>query len=396
MNTPIDYERIVLLIYKRITGTIRTEESAELEAWRKATPENDAVYRKLTDIRFLEHEYRRLHIIDPTRPLEDMKARIRKASHPKRRRNRIVMLLTVTSIAAMLCFGYFVNIHPSHEEVPLTIARQLEAANITIGKTQAILTLDDGTEINLDDDSLRNIHLIAQQQAQEKPADDLKTRINKLTTPRGGEFKITLEDSTEVWLNAESQLVYPENFNNGERRVTVTGEAYFKVAKDSLRPFYVKSGDMTVRVYGTEFNINAYTEENRIYTTLVSGSIALQPHDGSKAELVLTPGHQAIFLKNDRSTSIRSIDTRTVTGWHKGRFIFEEQNLEQIMRALSRWYNFDYEFEDTSLANIVFKGSAPRYADLSEALSILEKSGGIGFRVQNEKIIITNNNKQND
>ena len=80
MNTPIDYERIVLLIYKRITGTIRTEESAELEAWRKATPENDAVYRKLTDIRFLEHEYRRLHIIDPTRPLEDMKARIRKAS----------------------------------------------------------------------------------------------------------------------------------------------------------------------------------------------------------------------------------------------------------------------------------------------------------------------------
>ena len=396
MNTPIDYERIVLLIYKRITGTIRTEESAELEAWRKATPENDAVYQKLTDIRFLEHEYRRLHIIDPARPLEDMKARIRKASHPKRRRNRIVMLLTVTSIAAMLCFGYFVNIHPSHEEVPLTIARQLEAANITVGRTQAILTLDDGTEINLDDDSLRNIHLIAQRQAQEKPADDLKTRINKLTTPRGGEFKITLEDSTEVWLNAESQLVYPENFNNGERRVTVTGEAYFKVAKDSLRPFYVKSGDMTVRVYGTEFNINAYTEENRIYTTLVSGSIALQPHDGSKAELVLTPGHQAIFLKNDRSTSIRSIDTRTVTGWHKGRFIFEEQNLEQIMRALSRWYNFDYEFEDTSLANIVFKGSAPRYADLSEALSILEKSGGIGFRVQNEKIIITNNNKQND
>ena len=396
MNTTTPYERIVLLIYKRIIGTINAEESSELDAWRKANPKNDITYRKLTDIRFLEQEYRRLNIIDSTRPLADMKARIQKAERPKRLRNRIAVLVTVTTVAAMLCIGYFVNIRPSHEGAPLTIARQLEAANITVGKTQATLTLNDGTEISLNDDSLRNLRLIAQRQAQEKPADDLKTRINKLTTPRGGEFKITLEDSTEVWLNAESQLVYPENFNDGERRVTVTGEAYFKVAKDSLRPFYVKSSDMTVRVYGTEFNINAYAEENRIYTTLVSGSIALQPHNGSKAELVLTPGHQAIFLKSDRSTSIRSIDTHTVTGWHKGRFIFEEQNLEQIMRTLSRWYNFDYEFEDTRLADIVFKGSAPRYADLSEALSILEKSGGIGFRVQNEKIIITNNNKQND
>ena len=148
---------------------------------------------------------------------------------------------------------------------------------------------------------------------------------------------------------------------------------------------------MTVRVYGTEFNIHAYTEDKQIYTTLGSGSIAMQPLDGSKAELVLTPGHQAIFHKKDFSTSIRSVDTQAATSWHTGRFSFEEQTLAQIMRTLARWYKFDYTFEDERLADIVFKGSAPRYANLSEVLSILEKSGGIKFGVKEEKIIISIN-----
>lgn len=178
-----------------------------------------------------------------------------------------------------------------------------------------------------------------------------------------------------MWLNAESQLIYPENFTDKERRVTVNGEAYFKVKKDSLRPFYVESAGMEVRVYGTEFNINAYAEDENVYTTLVSGSIALKPLHDTQAELVLTPGHQAIFQKDERSTFVRPVDTRAVTSWHEGRFSFEEQTLDQIMLTLSRWYNFDYEITDNRLAKTVFKGSAPRYSELSEVLSILEKSG---------------------
>lgn len=391
MKTSEENKRIVQLIYKQIIGTILPEEVSELEAWRKASSQHEQLYQRLTDIHFLEREYRRLNLIDANRPLADMQARIQQQGKPKRRWGQIIALIATTSIAAMLCIGYFVNIHPHPEKEPLSLAQQLEKAHITVGKTQATLILEDGTEIKLDADSTNNRRLLAQQQKQEKTTDNRQARINKLTTPRGGEFKIVLEDSTEVWLNAESQLVYPENFQEGERQVTITGEAYFKVAKDSLRPFYVKSGDMTVRVYGTEFNINAYAEEKQIYTTLISGSIALQPLDGSKAELVLTPGHQAIFHKNDLSTVVRSVDTRAVTSWHAGRFAFEEQTLSQIMRTLSRWYKFDYEFEDEQLAHIVFKGSAPRYANLSEVLSILEKSGGIRFGVQEEKIIISIN-----
>lgn len=163
--------------------------------------------------------------------------------------------------------------------------------------------------------------------------------------------------------------------------------------KDSLRPFYVESAGMEVRVYGTEFNISAYAEDENVYTTLVSGSIALKPLHDTQAELVLTPGHQAIFQKDERSTFVRPVDTRAVTSWHEGRFSFEEQTLDQIMLTLSRWYNFDYEITDNRLAKTVFKGSAPRYSELSEVLSILEKSGGINFRIKGEKIIITTNNQ---
>ena len=137
-----------------------------------------------------------------------------------------------------------------------------------------------------------------------------------------------------------------------------------------------------------EVNINAYNEENCIYTTLVSGSIALRPLNDTHAELVLTPGHQAVFLKSDRSTRVRPVDTRAVTSWHDGRFSFEELTLQQIMTTLSRWYNFDFRFADERLVSTVFKGSAPRYAELAEVLSILEKSGGITFRVEGKTIVV--------
>ena len=198
MKTSVENKRIVELIYKHIIGTILPEEELELEAWRKASPQHETLYQRLTDIRFLEHEYRRLNLIDTNRPLTDMQARIQQGKHPKRRLGQLIALIATTSIAAMLCIGYFINTSFHPEEEPPTLARQLEMADITAGKTQATLTLDNGTEIKLDADSANNMRLIAQQQISTKATDDYRTRINKLTTPRGGEFKIVLEDSTEV------------------------------------------------------------------------------------------------------------------------------------------------------------------------------------------------------
>ena len=204
----MENEHIARLIYKCIVGmTLLPEESAELEQWRKADPKHEETYRRLLDPRFLEREYRRMNAVDPVRPMADMQARIRKEMRPRRRMRWATTLAFVASMAAMFCIGYFWD-RPLHEvsDRP-SLAQQLKEASIVVGKTQAVLTTPGGEELALNDDAEHNMRLMADNRTGEKTHE---ARINKLTTPRGGEFKITLEDSTEVWLNAESQLVYPE------------------------------------------------------------------------------------------------------------------------------------------------------------------------------------------
>lgn len=387
-NNP-DNERIALLIYKQITGNITEAEKQDLKEWRKQNPQNENLYQRLLDSTFLEKEFRKYQNIEYTRPMTDMKARIKRESNI----NKIRFWKTFSTVAATLLFAVCsISIWMFFENKTLNNLAK-ESTNIQIseigpGTTQALLTLNNGSEISLGADSAINSRLIAQNK-KDAPSSK-KEKINNLTTPRGGEFMIMLEDSTKVWLNAESQLIYPESFSESERRVKIKGEAYFQVAKDKTRPFYVESSGITIRVYGTEFNINAYSEEKEVYTTLVSGSISLQQANENHSELILTPGNQAIYNKDNKITSVKTVNTEAITSWHNGRFVFEEQTLEQIMKTLARWYNFEYEFKNNEIRQTVFKGSAPRYGNLSEVLSILEKSGGIKFQTRNNKIIIIN------
>ena len=355
-----------------------------MDFWRDANPANEVTYQKLLDTVFLEREYKRLRAVKVDRPLADMETRVRYKSVRGYRR----LLWQVSSAAAVLLFItsalLYLNTRP---DVVLSEKQETEmyAAQIRPGETKAVLTLNNGVELELGADQEKNQVAIQQIRTVSKK----EKILNNLTTPRGGEFKITLEDGTQVWLNAESQLIYPDTFSANERRVILKGEAYFEVVKDEQKPFYVESNGQVVRVYGTEFNVRSYEEDADIYTTLVSGRVSLQSMNGNEAELILTPGKQAVFDKRQQSTSVRPVDTQVVTSWRRGMFVFEEQNLEQIMRDLSRWYNFSYEFKDTSLRETVFMGSVPRYGDFNEILEILEKSGGVKFRVKDRVVIIS-------
>ena len=309
----------------------------------------------------------------------------------RKRRSQLVRRTAVWgSVAALIALAVWL--------VPSLVGRQAQQVVHTAPAVDAVtLQTSRGERLTIgsadDDDALHTLGATLDDGGSRLAYDDRSAtpvQMQVLSTPARRTFHVTLADGTEVWLNAESQLVYPETFAGDERRVAVSGEAYFKVAKDSLRPFYVETGGMEVRVYGTEFNIQAYGDDAHVYTTLVKGSIALKPLRGSGGELVLTPGHQAVSRTDDQATFVRPVNAAAVASWHEGRFSFEEQTLGQIMQTLSRWYAFEYEFADPSLESTVFKGSAPRYGDLAEVLSILEKSGGIAFGVKGEKIIITN------
>ena len=272
------------------------------------------------------------------------------------------------------------------------ITAQKSDAEITHGTTQAVLTFANGQTVSLGADQTVNADLLSrvENMKEEETTGESKDWDEKiLTTPRGGEFKVVLEDGTEVWLNAESQLRYPDEFEGAERRVEVSGEVYFRVAKDEQRPFYVETAGQLIRVTGTEFNVNSYSDNQQVLTTLVSGGITTRLLNGNGGELVLTPGHQTVMQMGSDKISVRSVDTDIVTSWTRGKFVFEDQTLEQMMRTLSRWYDFEYEFADEDSRQTVFMGSMPRYGNFSEVLEILEKSGGLKFRQRGKSITIS-------
>ena len=381
------------LICKQMIGTIDEEERMVLDEWRKQNEHNEAAYQRLMDTDRQTLELRRSQMTDYRRPLADMKRRLQGDKNESTSEERNVWSMVrgskhVALAAAALLFlvGSVIFYRAYQNMEQQTTQQQVAKADIQPGHTQAVLTLDNGKTVELGADQTINLKAIAQAQ---KSADGEQTAPNTLSTPRGGEFKITLEDGTEVWLNAETTLRYPETFDGDERRVEVSGEAYFKVAKNAEKPFYVVSGGQEVRVLGTEFNVHAYQDEPTIFTTLVEGSISLKPVEGNRSELMLTPGNQAVFSRSDASARVRKVDTEVVTSWRSGVFVFENQNLEQIMRTLSRWYNFEYEFADQRVAQTEFMGSIPRYGNFSEVVDIFQKMGGIQLVQHGSRVIIS-------
>lgn len=385
----ISDEHIPYLICRKLIGTITAEEEALLEKWRQLNDSNRAAYGRMMQKECVNIELHRLDISDYHRPLADMQRRIAAeenqailGSAPSHR--SAAMYKLVAAAAAVLLF-VFIGTRWWHNDEgdSAGVTATVEKTEITPGHTQAVLTLDNGETVNLGVDSMRNSKMIAEAQKGEE------FTYSTMQTPRGGEFKVMLEDGTEVWLNADTRLRYPKKFSGSERRVEVDGEAYFKVAPDSERPFYVVSGTQEIKVYGTEFNVTSYGDEPAVYTTLVKGSISLKIIGGNGSELMLTPGHQAVVDKGQSTARVKTVDTEVVTSWRSGTFVFEDQTLEQIMRTLSRWYDFDYEFADKSVASIVFMGSIPRYGSFAEVADIFKKMGGIRLRQQGSKVVIT-------
>ncbi len=353
------------LLLKAILGTLTDDEAAALKAWGEADETNEKLYQQTIDPHFLEKEYRRQQSIRHERPLAEMQARIQ---HEPSRRKPLWRWVSAVAAAAVVGFFAFTYLY---KDTPA----QGEMAAIHMGQTHARLALASGDTLELeaqDEGQAIEKSIAAKTHAKgEKAANqDLA-----LITPHGCEFHVTLEDGTEVWLNAESRLTYPETFDSNERRVEVEGEAYFKVARDETKPFIVTTHGQQIHVLGTEFNVHSYAEDSSVETTLVSGSIGMQPIGAGRSELLLTPGHQAIFDKTAHDIQVKNVDTEVVTSWREGKFVFENQTLEQIMTTLARWYNFDFEFADAKAAQTVFMGRIPRYAEFTDVADILRGSG---------------------
>lgn len=372
-------KEIARLILSYLSGNMTQEDSSALQQWRAESPSNEALFKEITSPGHLEDEYVKVRSVDAGRPMADMRRRIRKS------RNLFVghWILRFAGAAAVLIAGILIGIKMGTPQAD-SAKSQTEGmlAEIRPGQTKAVLTTSDGEVFNFTEPQK------ATSVASRKSAQ-ARINLNSLEIPRGGEFHIVLEDSTEVWLNAQTTLKYPEVFSDSLRIVEISGEGYFKVAKENNRPFIVKTSGQTIKVYGTEFNVNSYEDDDEVVTTLVSGSIALTTDLHSTNELFLAPGHQAVFSRSSDKTSVKSVNTEVVTSWRNDMFVFDDLSLDKIMRQLSRWYDFEYEFLDEASSKIVFKGRIPRYGKFGSALSILEMSGGLRFDVEGKKVYIS-------
>jgi ferric-dicitrate binding protein FerR (iron transport regulator) len=205
-----------------------------------------------------------------------------------------------------------------------------------------------------------------------------------MSTPRGGQYQLTLADGSQVWLNAESSITYPTAFNGNDRKVSITGEAYFEVAKDKKKPFRVDIGPATIEVLGTHFNMNTYKDEQTNKTTLLEGSVRIKTVHTS---LTLRPGQQGQYNPRTNNLSLAvHPDVEQAVAWKNGVFNFNNVKLEEAMRQIARWYDVQVVYEKTIPAT-TFGGKMGRDLKLSQVLKLLGEMG-IQFRIEGKKLIV--------
>jgi transmembrane sensor len=276
---------------------------------------------------------------------------------------------------------------------PVVANTNLSKGTIVPGINKAILKLADGTTVDLEDantgivgedSSTRIIKLKAGQlsyQLQDNQAQN--TGENTISTPRGGFYMVQLSDGTKVWLNSSSSISYPVAFKGKERKVTLTGEAYFEVAKNALMPFKVEVNNMEVTVMGTHFNVKAYNEES-IKTTLLEGSIKVS--SGSLSTM-LRPGQKAEWQGNQTPFVVQNADMEEAVAWKNGYFIFNSVPLSSIMLQLSRWYDFDYKISEDIGSN-KFSGTISRTTNISKVFEMLALTKEATFNIEGKVVFV--------
>jgi transmembrane sensor len=267
--------------------------------------------------------------------------------------------------------------------------------DIAPGGNKAVLTLANGQKISLTDakdgELASQAGVIIKKKANGQitytiagrgGANRLAAEYNTIDVPMGGQYQVDLPDGTKIWLDAQSSFRYPVNFTGKERKVEVTGEAYFEVAHNKSMPFKVKSAGQIVEVLGTHFNVMAYPGEKLIKTTLLEGSVKIS---NATSEQVIAPGQQAQVSSS--AIKVVDADVEDAVAWKNGYFKFHE-NLEGIMNKIARWYNVEIIYEETPDSIQEFGGEISRGKNISAVLNIIEKTSNIHFKVEGRRVIV--------
>ena len=384
MKSMKTYKEIPSLLSKALLGMLSEEEKRALQQWREESPENEQLYGSVMNTGYIVQKSREVANVDIVNGYMNVLQK-RKRNVRVRRIRRIVSVaagVVLPLLAVVLWYGT-----RQKSDVPEQVA-----SVIRHGEVKAELVLADGTTRILSSgvtDSLfvqQGASIVVQDQGVSYQGDSsvVEERYNTLRVPRGGEYSITLSDGTIVYLNAESELRYPVKFVGEDRRVYLSGEAYFDVVHDKAHPFVVDVKNSTVRVLGTSFDVRAYADEDEVLTTLVQGSVRFS---AGKESVILEPGEQVVLDKSGRLET-REVDTYLYTAWKDGVFAFKRQRLEEIMKVVARWYDVNVFWENVSQKEVTFTGKMKRYDDFSKVMEMLEMTGNTEFMIKENNIFI--------
>ena len=377
------------LILSYLREDISEEEMSRLRVWLDENERHQRLLEELRDKDVLQREIGEYVSFDTSRRWGQLKEAM---EEPVRKGRSLLKVWGAVAAVVVAFVGGLLYWQMTGSPQPEV--KQVAIARIEQGGMRAVLITETGQQVVLQGLKDTCLNITGTETLNIREDGSLKYSLSALSSmsewhtlriPKGGEYKIVLDDGTEIWLNSASELKYPAHFVGNERRVQLTGEAYFQVARNEAAPFIVETRGMDVKVLGTSFNVSVYEDEESCHATLVEGRVEVNDKvNGEK--VVLTPGKQALLRGGEMT--VREVNTKLYTLWRLDRFTFASEDMEGVIRKLSRWYNVDFFFANSSMKQKRFTGSLPKYADISQVLKMIEMTTDIKFEIKEHTIMI--------
>lgn len=375
-------EELELWLALYLQGNLDEPQKQKLQDWLNQNPAHMELLRKLQK-KTWQKEIQQIALFDQKRNWQDVMKRIA-------RRHRVILIQRASiaaCIATLVCLSCLFFLPESQQQEPVTIAR-IHPHEVKLNTASGMsYSLDSTGKIMTKETLLKSngkeLKFKPRQQA------NAKVEWNTVIVPRGTTYKVELSDQTEVTLNAESVLHFPNYFEKDKKReIWLTGEAYFNVTQDTTRPFVVHSKHLNVKVLGTKFNLMAYEKADKQQVTLIQGKVKVENEQGTE-EVILTPEMQASFDKKLRTINCKKVNTSYYTAWQQDLFAFRETPLREVMRTLAQWYDFEVFFQNPEVQDFTYTGKIKRYETLNEVLENFREMNELEFSIRDKTVVVS-------
>lgn len=385
------------LIWRVLDGKASEGEIRELKGWIEEKESNREYFRQWKKIWNMTNGPT-LSVTRKQREKERFLKSIHQSYAGKVRKRRIIHYWPVAA-SVVLLVGVFVGfalnewsqmkadqgIAQTERIVPGVKAELILSTGERVCLAQRSEFIEGMKESGIRNDSLAGLNYVGAKIQGKEIGEEIV--YNTMQIPVGGFYQLKLADGTKVWLNSLTQLRFPVTFAGEERKVYLTGEAYFEVARDSVHPFIVATDEgMEVKVYGTEFNVDTY-RKGTVKTTLVNGKVGIRV-SATGEEVRLSPNQMALFTKATQSVQVENVDPYGAIAWKDGKFVFEDEPIEEIMERLSRWYDVKVFYANERIKKHTFTGIITRFADISDVLHLMEETAAVEFRIQGDTVTV--------